>query len=600
MTINRATIGLCIKFACIITMACLFSMTAHAAFLYKSYIVRKDRGKDILCDPYIVQKDDYVLKIFRQRGEISHDNFPTFLRIFGRINPHVHNIDKILPGQHIFIPLKILAPGSLEGQELGVVTIPFVTISDIHSILKNNSKKYTIDKGDTVSDILSSNFGRYGTKTYEDGLRMFKAMNPQIENLNLIYAGQEVFLPQKALQNQPWYESLFDASGDLVKALKTETDTMEKNPTDVMAESTQIGKPTDVSSLEQVAQILDAKLFQKGVYYFPRLGQKDFQLDLTRFPVLEMGSRTRVLVMPPPGEGKRLSETNLVAIKNYWKSLSVISLSPNAPFESALSSVIGATDKNRSAGKHVFTDQGVQVMVQAQWMIDQPQKKRNLGISVLNEGEERTPQPIIDYLMNHGILLKELSSDNKNTHPSPKTIAAGGIQILDASVDPKTFIQNFFSSLGINYAQNVSVSFPYAGAQIQAVSNLLSKPNGGASLIDFGDLYGDAVQAIEKTGIKVVQIEKGIPIDTFIPKLITAAGMTCNIDPTFSVARRKGSFNTSITVPGYLAQQNEKPTALLATAPLDAILLDFFLRQEIRVIGLSGIRREENPKPASL
>ena len=104
--------------ACVIVAAFFWPLVSHGAFLYKSYIVRQDRGQDILCDPYIVQKDDYVLKIFRQRGEISHADFPEFLRIFRRINPHIPNIDKVLPGQHIFIPLKKLAHNSLQGQEL--------------------------------------------------------------------------------------------------------------------------------------------------------------------------------------------------------------------------------------------------------------------------------------------------------------------------------------------------------------------------------------------------------------------------------------------------------------------------------------------------
>ena len=57
-------------------------VTANSAFLYKSYTIRYDRGWDILCDPYVVQKNDWVLKLFKQKGEIAHQDFPEFLRIF--------------------------------------------------------------------------------------------------------------------------------------------------------------------------------------------------------------------------------------------------------------------------------------------------------------------------------------------------------------------------------------------------------------------------------------------------------------------------------------------------------------------------------------
>ena len=598
MTIPKGAIGRHYKIACLLALFCLASLNAHAAFLYKSYIVRKDRGKDILCDPYIVQKNDWLLKIFRQRGEISHDDFPAFLRIFSRINPHVHDIDKILPGQHIFIPLKILRPDSLEGQELGVVTIPFVTISNIETMLKNNSKKHLVKKGDTVSTLLSSHFGKYGTKAYNEGLRIFKAMNPQIEDIDLVYAGQPVFLPQKALQNQPWYESLFDTSGNLVHPPNTETTQLAGSQA-LSGDELQTELNASVSALEQAAQILEARLFQKGVYYFPRPGRNDFQLNLTRYPVLEFDSKTRVLITPPAEENQGLSEAKLAAIKNYWKNLKVIPLSSSAPLETVLSSLIATSAHRDPNGRYVFNDQGVQVRIQSQWMIFQPQKKRNLGISILNEGEEKTPPPVLDYLISRGVLLKELSFDTKSP-PRPQNIAApGGVQILDASADPKIFIPAFFKILGMTYTPNVSITFPYAGTQIQAVSNLLSKPNGGVALIDFGDLYGDAVQSIEKTGISVVQIKREMPAKDIIPHLITAAGMACNIDPTFSAARRRGSFNISFTVPGYLAQQNETPKMLFATVPVPSSFLVFFHQQEIRVIGISGIRQSDNLKSDS-
>ncbi|MBU3981670.1 MAG: hypothetical protein KKG97_10180, partial [Proteobacteria bacterium] len=76
-------------FLCLIIFTISLPYDVNAAFLYKSYEVRKDNGRDILCDPYIVQKDDWIYKLFRQRGEISQKDFPEFLSIFKRINPHI-------------------------------------------------------------------------------------------------------------------------------------------------------------------------------------------------------------------------------------------------------------------------------------------------------------------------------------------------------------------------------------------------------------------------------------------------------------------------------------------------------------------------------
>ena len=133
--------------------------SADSALLYKSYVVRCDKGRDILCDPYVVQKGDWVIKLFKQKGEISHKDFPEFLAIFKRINPHIRNIDMIRPGQHILIPLKKLKKDSLPGQSSGVVTIPFVTISNLPDFIKPLSTEHIVQKGDFISRLISRGYG---------------------------------------------------------------------------------------------------------------------------------------------------------------------------------------------------------------------------------------------------------------------------------------------------------------------------------------------------------------------------------------------------------------------------------------------------------
>ena len=59
---------------------------ARAEVLYKRYYVHNVNGRDILSEPYVVRPNDYVIKILKQKGEISHTNFPLFLNIFKLIN----------------------------------------------------------------------------------------------------------------------------------------------------------------------------------------------------------------------------------------------------------------------------------------------------------------------------------------------------------------------------------------------------------------------------------------------------------------------------------------------------------------------------------
>ena len=94
-------------------MPLFLTVDTDGAVLYKNYVVRYDRGWDILCDPYQVQPGDWVLKIFRQKGELAHNDFREFLGIFERLNPHVKDIDRIRPGQVVDIPARTIRPNAV-------------------------------------------------------------------------------------------------------------------------------------------------------------------------------------------------------------------------------------------------------------------------------------------------------------------------------------------------------------------------------------------------------------------------------------------------------------------------------------------------------
>jgi hypothetical protein len=96
----------------------------------------------------------------------------------------------IRPGQTIDIPLRKLEHGTLPGQASGVVTIPFVTLGQGEEVLHQHAQEYQVRWGDTVSQLVAATYGRYGSRSYEEGVKLFQAANPQVTDLDRIYAGQ--------------------------------------------------------------------------------------------------------------------------------------------------------------------------------------------------------------------------------------------------------------------------------------------------------------------------------------------------------------------------------------------------------------------------
>ena len=98
---------------------------------YKTYTVKTWQGHDILCEPYQVQNGDWLLKIFRKKGNLSELNFPRFLNIFKHINPQIHNPDHIRPGQQITIPLKKINSREFTASTKGRVIVPILQMSEV-------------------------------------------------------------------------------------------------------------------------------------------------------------------------------------------------------------------------------------------------------------------------------------------------------------------------------------------------------------------------------------------------------------------------------------------------------------------------------------
>ncbi len=567
-----------------------FPFPADSALLYKSYIVRKDGGMDILCDPYIVQKNDWVFKLFRQKGEIAHEDFPKFLSIFKRINPHVHDINTIRPGQHIFIPLKQLKPGTLPGQSSGIITIPFVTISRISDILRKYSPGYVVQKGDCVSKLVAQKFGSYGTKSYNEGIKLFKLNNPDVTDINRIYAGQMIYLPDSSIKNQSWYESIFDGSGNIrEEAIESDSPPL---PEVFPAEGPVVPSDQSVagdSAFKTAASVLDAKLFDKGVYFFPGQGGTDIALDLSEFPVLETKDGARILFSGDEG----IPESDIEAIKSFWKDMKVAPISREASAEQVLDSAFQLLGKDISQDRLSFSDHGVEVNIQARWITSNPSENddaiRHDCITLIETNEERIPDSISRYLEQHDIIVKDMLRSNKNAsqNPSIQRYKIPGENVITLSaLDHKIRMRELFTAMDYHYSENTSITFPYGGIQIQAVSNIISAPNGKEVIVDFGELYGDAIHIIEKTGMTIIQVKPEDDFFSIIPRILNAMGVAFKNDPTFFVAKRPPAYNASLTIPGLLVDDTDtgKIPALLAGEPLPYDIIQFLQEQGLKII----------------
>ncbi len=556
------------------------SVAAGSSLVYKNYIVRYDRGWDILCEPYVVQRGDWVLKIFRQKGEIANQDFREFLGIFQRLNPHVPDIDLVRPGQAIDIPLRKLEHGALPGQESGVVTIPIVTLSKDKALEALKQKKetaYEIQRGDTVYQIVSRRYGRYGTKAYEQGVQLLKEANPQIKDINRIYAGRKIYLPDPATreaQAQAMAGKTDEAAGPLA------SDQPDMPPGDIGSEPAATAPPAPQDPLTAAAAAVGGRLMEKGTYYVPLAGGTDFEIDLSRHPMMEM-DRHRLFFSQ---DGKIMGQPAEM-LEKQWPQAKVVSYNKEDSAQEIIAAIFDSVKAEDQSPTLVgFEDHGVQVTVRAKWVKPEGDG-RQLCITPIPSAEQQTPEAMRRYLEQNGVVLKEVlpggataSLQAASTRHPVKNILA-----LTAT-SQREFTQHLAKALHFSYAPNVPITFPFGGIQIEAFANLVATLEGREALVDFGELYGGAAKAIQESGHVLVQIGAEESYLAIAAKILSGLGERLIENPSFLAAPRPAELNTTVTIPGLLYTARDNKRTLLSDAPLNSAITDMLSAEGIGLV----------------
>ena len=557
----------------------LTGSAAHAAFFKKEFLVRKDKGRDILCDPYVVQKNDYVTKLFKQRGQISREDYPRFLGIFKRINSDIQDINTIYPGRQILIPLKVLPPGTLMGQASGRVSLPIIMISDLPELMRENASIYEVQAGDTVWELLVKRFGGLHRKDYMKLKELVKRMNPELADINRIDVGQKIRIPESSVRNTLWYDAIFDAAGRIrEKPEKTppnaasgkaqnpspDADAPAGPPSDHAEASPAAAQsapkkpaPRSLPVYAKAARILNADLIDRGTFFFPRPDTADYRLELAQTPLMELPGGLRLLF----DRRGRISDSAMDAVRAHWEDIAVIRPDEELTLRSLFHKICPRIDMDGCSNKVEFSDGGIAVTVRGEYIYDRPAGDGKTALTFIRKEKEKTPAAIRRYLGHHWIEVEDWINGSGRFAPAhektgnPAPLVAENVRRITAG-SHSGFVRQFLDLLGYDFRSNVDISFPYAGFRVNATTNMISAEN-EKILVDFSDFKGDAIKSLESLGFRVVQIESGMDYYSIAARLLSELPVSKKRPPLFWAADRRRIHNTSIRIPGTMITVSE-------------------------------------------
>lgn len=319
-------------------------------------------------------------------------------------------------------------------------------------------------------------------------------------------------------------------------------------------------------------------------------GEDDFSLDLSKFPVIDLKNQSRIIFQEDD-----MQEYALNAIRSFWKNVIIVPASQKSSLDQLFDSVINSVFKDSIKNKFSFSDQGMEVNITARWIIEKQlgdeNKAHPVCMNFIENPDERTPVSICRYLESQGVIVKDIIKDGKNTKKDKKEDvnyrqSDKNITFIN-TLETKDIVNDLLKAMGYKYEQDINITFPYEGIQVEALSNLISLDD-APLIVDFGNIYGEAIIAIKKAGMEVVQIDTGDNINTVIQKLLKGIGLDYTIDPIFFVAKRPEKYNISLTIPGFLVADSEGNNIIIATVPLHKELVQFLRDRDLKVVTISS------------
>ncbi len=523
-----------------VAAALLIVLGSFSLYSEEILLVKHARKPDVsgVTTPYKVKQGDTLRKIFLREFQARPQDLPQLYRSFRHHNPGIKNLDSIYPGKKVMIP-------GIQRKKKAAQTAP------------DTSNVYVVKRGQHLAMILREMYGLPDDLIFHVYMDKIRKLNPDIENLDLLFAGQKIRLPEikqadrkvspeisavPARSKMPAQrrvrrvivqelddtgaeqEAVESRAADASPAVKKDAVSshqnlpgQEVNPKGEVKGQGEIvttiigfdpGNDRETAATRLVRESILPGLKEMGIrqkehgtYFLPLINDKSVSFDTSVIPVIDLDNGVRVII---DANGKISRETKEL-IEQKYPSTRVLSGSSEGlePLMERILNACGYFSVNKDAGP-ILVGEDEKVRFFGKWVVYKDSSRRNIiVVNLLSEGEYKTPETIKRYAARFGINLVEM----------------GGIQSLPRkeSILPafEHSYENLFTELGMTFEKhkeleivsldNLSISYT---APLLVDKNILTEEQPDKTMLDL----------LQKRGYKVIN-PKSEPLGTILDSL---------------------------------------------------------------------------------
>ena len=525
--INRYTLAL---------LAAIFS----AVFFCESSMAKEDTAQITLKKTatskqnlytYTVKKGDMISTIIRQIPNIKKEDIQDNYNIIKDLNPDISDLNKLYVGQLLVLPGKPLDKTQQNKMESNTADSDAAPVS--HSTNHAGGNTYAIKKGDTLIKIIHREL-KIKTNTRQM-LKVIQSINPNIVNVDRIYAGQTIKLPNQTVFVKASEEDRLVVQ-EVLKQAESQT-----QPEEVIELNEKIVMPQEarLALIKHVITQMNGSIMTMGNYYLPipKIGQ--VTIDCSKIPVIEFDDQTMMFL-----DLDNRAENNLKKIINdNWANYHLIKVDKKddviAVLKKIFNSVKGYSMTKREKPMTIGSLPPVDVIVD--WVITKFTSKQSQplmqGLCIVYGNNPLLPKSIKNYAQKNGLIITEFSEET-GIAGNPEEIYSLPPMPVFPTTSVKDFSYALLSYLWLKADKDADVKIfdiVKDGFNLSIKADVLVKSDNKRYVIYSRNLPMQFVNALKKTGHEVLFIAEN---DS--PKIIME-----KILPSFNITFASGFFTFS-------------------------------------------------------
>ncbi|HON58999.1 MAG TPA: LysM domain-containing protein [Smithella sp.] len=400
---------------------------------------------------YTIKKGDILSSIIKSIPGISEKEIDRTYELIKELNPDISDFENLEPGQTIILPGK---PATEPEVSLSQAKAEAQPAPSPAPAVETKPALYRIKRGDTLYNIIRTQL-KVAEPAIPRTLVDLKKINPQIRNVNRIYAGDTIKLPGRTV---------------FVRAPE-ETKLQRHLPAQIIEQTAQPGKIIEMKEkkilsldaklavLKHVIDQLNGTVTTTGNYYLPIPKAGQVTIDCSKIPVVELDDNTVVFV-----DLENRAHSNLKKmLSDNWKNYFLVKAEKDESIISVIHKVINASKSYSMAKseKPLTVGTAPQVEMVADWVIYKahPQMSAKSAVQALRMIDENNlllPNSIKNFFLNNALAVSEISEETGIVGKPQEIYALDPIPIFPtASV--RDFSYALLTEMGMNAEKDVDV-----------------------------------------------------------------------------------------------------------------------------------------------